>query len=59
MVLDTNEVISGRCRSVPHILDDGRVRLHETWERYGPHAATGESLLEEIAPSDADTRKKR
>lgn len=49
MVLDDGEVISGRCRSTPTVLPDDRIRLHEVWERYGPHASRGESTLEEIA----------
>jgi hypothetical protein len=48
MVLDTAEVVAGRCRSTPELLADGRVKLHEEWERYGAHAATGQSVLEEI-----------
>jgi hypothetical protein len=48
MVLDDGDVISGRCLSTPRILDDGRIQLREEWERYGPHAARGESCLEEI-----------
>jgi hypothetical protein len=48
MVLDSGEVISGRCRSTPRILDDGRIQLDEVWERYGRHASTGVSCLEEI-----------
>ncbi|CCK28608.1 hypothetical protein BN159_4229 [Streptomyces davaonensis JCM 4913] len=48
MVMISGEVIAGRCNSVPEIGDDGRVTLHETWERYGPHAATGVSLLREV-----------
>jgi hypothetical protein len=51
MVLDTGEVISGRCASVPEVLPDGRIKLHELWERYGPHASTGVSQIEEI-PTD-------
>jgi hypothetical protein len=50
MVLDDGNIISGRCHSTPTVLPDGRVRLSEEWERYGPHAATGVSTLEEIAP---------
>ena len=50
MVTDDGEIISGRCRSTPHILDDGRIRLDEVWERYGPHADTGVSRLEELPP---------
>jgi hypothetical protein len=47
MVLDTGELVSGRCVSIPTVLDDGRIRLAEGWERYGPGAATGMSYLEE------------
>ena len=48
MVLDDGEVVSGRCASTPQMLDDGRIRLNEVWERYGPHAGTGTSAIEEI-----------
>jgi len=51
MVLGDGDVILGRCRSRPELLDDGRIRLTEQWERYGPHAATGVSYLEEIPAS--------
>lgn len=50
MVLDNGAVVSGHCRSTPELLPDGRVLLHETWERYGAHADSGVSLLEEIDP---------
>jgi hypothetical protein len=49
MVLDTGEVISGHCRSTPEILSDGRIRLHEQWQRFGAQASTGTSAIEEIA----------
>ncbi|MFI5631026.1 hypothetical protein ACIA8E_16945 [Streptomyces sp. NPDC051664] len=49
VVLGDGAVVSGRCRSVPTVLADGRVRLTETWERYGDHAAEGVSILEELA----------
>lgn len=48
MVLDTGEVVSGHCSSTPELLADGRVRLRETWERYGPHSDQGVSWLEEV-----------
>lgn len=48
MVRRDGEVISGRSVNRPELLADGRVRLHETWERYGPHAELGTSMLEEI-----------
>jgi hypothetical protein len=48
MVLTDGRIIAGRCRSTPEVLSDGRVRLHEEWERYAPHAATGVAELEEV-----------
>jgi len=48
MVLAGGEVISGRSVNTPQLLDDGRIRMHEQWERYGRHSATGISYLEEV-----------
>jgi hypothetical protein len=48
MVLESGEVIPGHCASKPEILDDGRILLHETWQRFGAHAATGTSQIEEV-----------
>jgi hypothetical protein len=48
MVLDTGQTIVGICRSVPEILDDGRIRLTENWERFGDGAGAGISTLEEL-----------
>jgi hypothetical protein len=49
MVLRDGAVVSGHCTSTPEVLDSGRIRLHEKWERFGSHAAAGESTLEEVA----------
>ena len=51
MVYDSGEVVSGRCRSTPQVLHDGRIRLNEEWERYAPHADRGVSYLDEIPPA--------
>jgi hypothetical protein len=48
MVLDDGRVIAGRCRSVPRVLDDGRIVLREAWERFAPYASAGVSELEEV-----------
>jgi hypothetical protein len=48
MVLADGSVLAGHCESTPELLPDGRIRLHERWERYGPHAASGVSLLDEV-----------
>jgi hypothetical protein len=57
MVLDTGEVITGHCRSTPEILADGRIRLHEQWERFGAQASTGTSYIEEIRTDPQTTRE--
>ena len=51
MVLDSGEIVSGRCRSRPELRPDGGVDLHEDWERYGPNADHGVSFLREISES--------
>lgn len=48
MVLTSGEVVSGSSVNTPRVLADGRIRFHEEWERYGPHAATGVSSIEEV-----------
>ncbi|HEX5113985.1 MAG TPA: hypothetical protein VFW65_02185 [Pseudonocardiaceae bacterium] len=58
MVLDDGAVISGSCASTAHVLDDGRVRLEETWERYGTHRAGGVSVIEEL-PTEISARSER
>ncbi|UUU30029.1 hypothetical protein JIX56_09070 [Streptomyces sp. CA-210063] len=47
-VLADENVVSGRCVSTPEILPDGRIRLREDWERFGPGASRGVSYIEEI-----------
>jgi len=48
MVLADGQVISGRCVSTAELREDGRVYLHEKWERYGAHAISGVSELEQV-----------
>ncbi len=47
IVFASGEVVCGHTVNTPELTADGRVRLHEVWERYGPHAATGTSCIEE------------
>ncbi|MFC3452845.1 hypothetical protein [Amycolatopsis speibonae] len=49
MVLATGEVICGHTVNTPEVAEDGHLRLREVWERYGPHAATGVSYLDEVS----------
>jgi hypothetical protein len=48
MVFDSGKIVTGLCRSIPEVLDDGRIRLTEHWERYGSEASSGISALEEL-----------
>jgi hypothetical protein len=48
MVLSNGDVVSGRCRSTPRLLDDGRISLDEEWERYTPRPESGFSRLDEV-----------
>ncbi|BAJ27603.1 MULTISPECIES: hypothetical protein [Kitasatospora] len=49
-VLTDGQVVCGRTHNTPTLTPDGRIRLHETWERYGPHPTTGTSTIEEVTP---------
>ena len=38
----------GRCRSVPEVLEDGRYRLHESWQWLTGDGSSGTSVIEEF-----------
>ncbi|UGU17129.1 n-acetylglutamate synthase [Sinomicrobium kalidii] len=42
------ELMTGMCRSVPEILPDGRIRLHENWQWTSGDRSGGQSVIEEI-----------
>lgn len=46
-VNDKNEIMTGICRSVPEILSNGKIRLHESWEWTSGDYSKGESIIEE------------
>ena len=43
------ELATGECRSVPELLPDGRLRLHETWQWTSGDRSKGASIVEEVA----------
>ncbi len=47
-VNDKGEIMTGICSSVPEILPDGKIRLHETWQWTSGDLSKGESVIEEI-----------
>ena len=47
-VSTTGQLRAGRCRSVPEVLADGRLRLHETWSWTEGGEGSGTSTVEEM-----------
>ncbi|MFC7785421.1 MULTISPECIES: n-acetylglutamate synthase [unclassified Rossellomorea] len=43
-----NDIRGGQCTSVPEILPDGRIRLHESWRWMDRDQSEGESIVEEV-----------
>lgn len=42
------ELMTGLCRSVPEILPNGRIRLHESWQWTSGDYSKGHSVIEEM-----------
>ena len=42
------ELMTGTCKSTPEVLDDGRIRLHETWQWTSGGEDQGNSIIEEF-----------
>ncbi len=47
-VNDKNELMTGVCRSVPEILANGKIRLHEEWKWTSGDSSQGRSIIEEV-----------
>lgn len=43
-----NELMTGICGSIPEILPNGKIRLHETWQWTSGDLSKGNSILEEL-----------
>lgn len=46
-VNDKNELMTGICRSRPEVLENGKIRLHESWEWTSGDKSKGISIIEE------------
>ena len=44
---DKGELMTGVCKSTPEILENGKIRLHETWQWTSGDGSKGESVIEE------------
>ena len=47
-VNDKGELMTGICKSKPEILENGKIRLHESWEWTSGDKSKGQSIIEEI-----------
>ncbi|WP_293789375.1 n-acetylglutamate synthase [uncultured Pedobacter sp.] len=41
------ELMTGICNSIPELLPDGKIRLHETWQWTSGDQSKGQSVIEE------------
>ncbi|WP_338360065.1 n-acetylglutamate synthase [Yeosuana marina] len=46
-VNEKDEIMTGRCKSKPEILENGKIRLHEYWEWTSGDKSRGKSIIEE------------
>lgn len=46
-VNERGELMTGVCRSIPEVLPDGRIRLHEEWRWTSGDGSCGSSVLEQ------------
>jgi hypothetical protein len=46
-VNEKGELMTGICKSIPEILSNGKIRLHENWEWTSGDKSKGQSIIEE------------
>ncbi len=42
-----DQIMTGKCKSKPEVLENGKIRLHESWEWTSGDKSKGESIIEE------------
>ncbi|MCT4580660.1 MAG: n-acetylglutamate synthase [Flavobacteriales bacterium] len=42
------ELMTGTCHSIPEVLSNGKIRLHETWQWTSGDYSKGKSIVEEL-----------
>ncbi|MCR8560929.1 n-acetylglutamate synthase [Mucilaginibacter sp. BJC16-A38] len=47
-VNEEGKLMTGICRSVPEVLKNNKIRLHETWQWTSGDHSNGKSIIEEI-----------
>ena len=47
--INTNgDLMTGKCKSIPEVLTNGKIRLHEEWQWTSGDKSKGNSIIEEI-----------
>ncbi len=46
-VNNKDEIMTGICKSTPEILENGKIRLHESWQWISGDKSKGQSIIEE------------
>lgn len=46
-VNEKGELMTGVCKSIPELLSNGKIRLHENWEWTSGDKSKGQSIIEE------------
>ena len=46
-IIIEGEIMTGICKSKPEILENGKIRLHESWEWRSGDKSKGQSIIEE------------
>jgi hypothetical protein len=46
-VNEKGELMTGICKSIPELLSNGKIRLHESWEWTSGDKSKGQSIIEE------------
>jgi hypothetical protein len=42
------EIQTGKCTSIPEVMPNGKIRLHESWQWTSGDMSSGKSIIEEI-----------
>lgn len=44
----SGDIMTGKCYSIPEVMENGKIRLHESWEWTSGDFSKGKSIIEEI-----------
>ena len=56
---EQGELMTGVCKSMPEVLENGKIRLHEKWQWKSGDFSKGESIVEEIKQNKWEMRNEK